>query len=285
MKKKSNPMITKSTHLIDGRHERPILMDIHHPETPNGNLVIFSHGYKGFKDWGFWEQVARYFAKEGFIFLKFNFSHNGGTPEQPIDFPDPEAFALNNFTKEMDDLQTVIDWVFEGKGGSTTTDFDGLHLIGHSRGGGIATLKSAEESRVRSVTSWAGVSDFKARFADEKTLAYWRSTGIIHIENTRTGQQLPHYYQFYEDFIANEERFTIKRAVQALSIPHLIIHGTQDPTVDLREAQALKSWNPQARLAVIEGADHVFGGGHPWESDRLPDPMETVVRTTLDFLM
>ena len=31
--------------------------------------------------------------------------------DQPIDFPDLEAFGNNNYTKELDDLRSVIDWV------------------------------------------------------------------------------------------------------------------------------------------------------------------------------
>ena len=61
-------------------------------------LVIFCHGYKGYKDWGAWDLVAERFAEEGYFFLKFNFSHNGGTVQNPIDFPDLEAFAQNNFS-------------------------------------------------------------------------------------------------------------------------------------------------------------------------------------------
>ena len=52
--------------------------------------------------------MAKEFAKDGFCFIKFNFSHNGGTVEQPIDFPDLEAFGNNNYTKELDDLESVI---------------------------------------------------------------------------------------------------------------------------------------------------------------------------------
>ena len=74
-------------------------------------IVIFCHGYKGFKDWGAWNLMAEAFAEAGFFFIKFNFSHNGGTVEQPIDFPDLEAFGNNNYTKELDDLESVIDWV------------------------------------------------------------------------------------------------------------------------------------------------------------------------------
>ena len=278
-------MITKTQYILEGKHERPIPLDLYLPEEHNGHLAVFCHGYKGFKDWGCWDLVAREFAGAGLSFVKFNFSHNGGTPEQPIDFPDLEAFALNNFTKEMDDLQTVIDWIFSDPDTSGKAQkIKGLHLIGHSRGGGIVTLKAAEEARTTTVTSWAGVSDFKARFADEQALAYWKTNGIIYVENSRTKQQLPHYYQFYEDFMANEERFTIKNAAASLEVPHLIVHGTQDPTVDLQEARALKSWNPEARLHVIEGADHVFGGKHPWDEAHLPEHLISAIKATLEFI-
>ncbi|THD69207.1 alpha/beta fold hydrolase [Robertkochia marina] len=273
-------MTIKQQHILDGIHGRPIPVDLHIPENHNGRTVIFCHGYKGFKDWGCWDLVAERFTAANFIFLKFNFSHNGGTISQPIDFPDPEAFALNNFTKELDDLNTVIDFTTS----AASINPKDLHLVGHSRGGGIVTIKTAEDKRVSSVSSWAGVSDFKARFADEKTLAYWKEKGVIYIENSRTKQQLPHYYQFYEDFIANEDRFNIRRATENLNVPHLIVHGTEDPTVNVKEAKALRSWNPEAQLQLIDGADHVFGGAHPWNSQHLPQHLNEVVDVTLRFL-
>lgn len=271
--------------VIDGPHGRPILLDLKIPENPNGQVIIFCHGYKGFKDWGCWNLVGSRFAGEQYTFIKFNFSHNGGTVEQPLECPDPEAFAQNNFTKEMDDLDTVINWITEEVSHiDETIRPEQLHLLGHSRGGGIVTLKASEDPRITSVSSWAGVSDFKSRFSDTKTIAYWKKTGVIYIENSRTKQQLPHYYQFYEDFITHEDRFNIQKAAKNLEIPHLIVHGTQDPTVDLQEAKAVKKWNPNAQLHIIEGADHVFGGTHPWNRETLPAHMAQAVDATLRFL-
>ena len=87
--------------ILDGRHSKPILADVFFKENNQPKkVVVFCHGYKGFKDWGAWNLMAEEFAKAGFFFIKFNFSHNGGTPEQPIDFPDLEAFGNNNYTKE-----------------------------------------------------------------------------------------------------------------------------------------------------------------------------------------
>ena len=47
---------------------------------------------------------------------------------------------------------------------------------------------------------------------------------------------MPHNYSFYEDFIKNEEQLTIQKAVRSLKIPQLIIHGTEDEAVSIKEA-------------------------------------------------
>ena len=103
-------MILKHNYIIEGEHQKPILIDTTQvPNKENLPVIIFCHGYKGFKDCGAWNLMANTFADAGFFFLKFNFSHNGGTIDQPIDFPDLDAFGNNNYTKELDDLESVIN--------------------------------------------------------------------------------------------------------------------------------------------------------------------------------
>lgn len=279
-------MIIKRNLVLQSQDKKPILYDVYRPkvETSSQPLVIFCHGYKGFKDWGAWHLVAQYFAEAGFCFIKFNFSHNGGTVEQPIDFPDLEAFARNNFSLELDDFDRILNSVENGNEYLPKTT-SSISIIGHSRGGGIAIIKASEDKRIQKVVSWAGVSDFKMRF-QEGTEAFksWKEQGVMEVENSRTKQQLPHYFQFYEDFKANESRFTIKRAVENLKIPLLIVHGDDDPTVSVEEAKALHSWNSNNTLEIIAGGDHVFGAKHPWEGESLPQELKKVVKTTIDFL-
>ena len=119
--------------IIQGKHSKPILLDFGYNATGvKKPVVVFAHGFKGFKDWGHFNKVMEYFIENDFAFLKFNFSHNGGTVEQPIDFPDLEAFGNNNYTKELDDLRTVVDWIVAT--GNEEIDADQIYLIGHSRG-------------------------------------------------------------------------------------------------------------------------------------------------------
>jgi uncharacterized protein len=272
--------------IIKGIHNKPILVDIFYNanNTPKP-ILIFCHGYKGFKDWGAWNVMAETLAKSGFCFIKFNFSYNGGTVKQPIDFPDLEAFGNNNYSKELDDLQTVINWVCENPELTTEADANNITLLGHSRGGGIVSIKAEEDSRIKNIISLAGVSDFKTRF-NEGSNAFnaWEQTGVKFVENGRTKQQMPHYFQFYKDFIKNENRLTIKQSVSDLKIPHLIIHGSDDTSVSVEEAKALHKWNPNSKLEIIESTNHVFGTSHPWGKDSLSEELQKVVDISIKFL-
>ena len=279
-------MIIKKNNILLSEAKKSIVYDVYfEPSSAPKPVVIFAHGYKGFKDWGAWGLVAEAFANAGFFFIKFNFSHNGGTVEQPIDFPDLEAFASNNYSIELNDINRVVDFIVSDNNFTKEINSEKINLIGHSRGGGIVLIHAEEDTRIDSVTTWAGVSDFKVRFQKgTQEFNNWLSSGITHIENSRTKQQLPHYFQFYKDFEANEQRLTISRAVLNLSKPQLIIHGTDDPTVPINEAIAINKWNPDSKLEIINEADHVFGSSHPWREKHLPQNLQQAVNFTITFL-
>src|SRR5690606_3008749 len=102
MQKIKPPLNIERNIIIENPATRNFLADAYFPESAEKlPLVIFAHGYKGYKDWGAWHLMAEKFAEAGFFFVKFNFSHNGTTLENPETFDDLEAFGHNNFSKEM----------------------------------------------------------------------------------------------------------------------------------------------------------------------------------------
>ena len=117
-------------------------------------LVIFAHGYKGYKDWGAWNLMAEKFAKNGFYFVKFNFSHNGTSLDNPSDFADLESFAHNNYSKELSDLNFVIEHFSQ----DNRVDAENITLIGHSRGGGISIIAASENSKIKNLITLASIS-------------------------------------------------------------------------------------------------------------------------------
>lgn len=277
--------ISKNIAVKSTTHQKPIVTDVFYKVNNQPKpIVIFCHGYKGYKDWGAWNLAAEYFAENDFFFVKFNFSHNGGTIENPIDFPDLEAFGQNNFIIELDDLEDVINWVTHNNSFSNEIDKNNITLIGHSRGGGIVTIKAAENKKVKHLITWSGVSDFGSRFPKSKELENWKEKGVAYILNGRTHQQMPHYYQFYEVFKQNEERLTIKNATKKLVIPHLIIHGTNDKVVLPIEAEHLHDWSSNSQLHFIKNMDHPLGCSQPWENESMPKHLATAVKLSSEFI-
>lgn len=280
-------VIKKHTNIpLPGKHGRPVITDVFYSDDGiNKPVLIFCHGYKGFKDWGGWNLMAEEFAKRGFLFVKFNFAFNGGTLEEPIDFPDLDAFGENTYTKELDDIDVLLDWLTSAEFPySDLADLTDIGLMGHSRGGGVIVIKAAEDRRIKKLITLASVSDLGDRFPKGKELDAWEQKGIAYIENTRTKQQMPHLFEFYEDFKLNEERLTISRAAKDLQIPVLIIHGTQDETVSIDDAYDLKKWIQNSELETLEGSDHVFEMVHPWDKDHLPEAVERIIEKVSNFL-
>ncbi len=266
-------------------HGRESVYDLRFFENSQSKpLLIFCHGFKGFKDWGHFNLIADEFCASGMIVLKFNFTFNGGTTNEVIDFPDLEAFAENNYMKELEDIHHIIHLVKTGD--IPLNNWNGeIYLLGHSRGGGMVTIAAFENENVSKVVSWAGISDCIARLPEEKEVLDWKLKGVKFILNGRTQQKMPMNYQFIESLLYNKNRISIEKASRNMNKPHLIIHGSDDSAVDKKEARIINSWNEKSEIEIIHGANHVFGGKHPWNDKYIPEHSKIAINRTLKFLL
>ncbi|MFA6087818.1 alpha/beta hydrolase family protein [Mucilaginibacter sp.] len=260
-------MIRKNFYTIPGAKGRGMLADITFDDAlPHAPLVIFAHGFKGFKDWGTHNLVANYFVQNGFRYLKFNFSHNGTTTDNPIDFADLIAFSDNTFSIELEDLNSVIDFAC---GGSYVPAVREVYLIGHSMGGGISIIKTAEDKRIKKLVTMASISSFYNLWPKQAE-AQWRLQGIMYMPNKRTGQNMPLKATILDDLEKNPDRLNILTKAADVKQPWLIVHGDDDTSVPLSHAQELHNAQPHSELIVIPGGDHTFGGAHPYPENTLP---------------
>jgi pimeloyl-ACP methyl ester carboxylesterase len=259
-------MIQQDHFTAPGAKDRGITLDItYDTENRNAPLVIFAHGFKGYKDWGTHNLVARHFAENGFRFLKFNFSHNGTTPYELNGLTDMESFSDNTFSIELADLKHVTDFVLSGSAFAPARE---VYLIGHSMGGGVAVIHTAEDSRIKKLVTMAAVANFRNLWprAAEKQ---WRLQGIMHFPNQRTGQQMPVKATLLDDLDNNPERLNIILRATEITQPWLIAHGDADTTVTLNHAEELYAAHPVAQLYIIAEGDHVFGAKEPWMEKNL----------------
>ena len=260
-----------------GSGNRESLFDLIIPMQFNGQLIIFVHGFMGFKDWGAWHLVQEYFTEKGFAFCKFNLSHNGGTVQNGVDFPDEESFARNTYSFEVNDIKCITNQIipyFE-----KTPE---IHLIGHSRGGGAALL-AAKEIGSKTLSLWASISSIASRFPANEALKKWEEDGIRYVENSRTKQALPQYFSLFQDFQENHKHLNIEIAARSLECAVSVYHGKQDKSIDLSEGRSLAKWL-NVDLFILENADHVFGAKHPWKENQLPIALKKLCLETCLFL-
>lgn len=269
-----------------GSENRKSPISIYYPKQgEKAEIVLFAHGFKGFKDWGHFPLIQQYIADKGFIVVAFNFSHNGGTVEEAIDFPDLDAFAKNTYQKEVEDVGHVLDWI---KGNNELyfagAEAEQIHIIGHSRGGGVALLAGSNYHEIKKVITWAAVADFVERLPNAEQLEKWKKNGVYFIKNGRTHQDMPMNYDFVETLLNFEKQLDIQRSVHSLEKPLLIIHGANDETVALENAERIKSWKKEAQLAIINECNHTFNGKHPWNTIELTKATLDALESSISFL-
>ena len=241
-------------------HGDVIRADIRSPtgRDPRTAIVV-AHGFKGFKDWGFFPLLSERLARDGHLVVSFNFSLNGTGPDL-VDFTDLEAFGRNTLSRELEDLRWMVDRTMAGKwsGGRAPAT---VGLLGHSRGGGTGIITAAEHRGVAALVTWAAVSTFQ-RWGEEH-IGDWTTRGVTYIANARTGQQMPLYRTLWDDLQANADRLDVTAAAAMVRVPWLIVHGEEDVTVPVAEARRLNEAGASSALRVISGSGHTFEAAHP----------------------
>ncbi|MBK9331495.1 MAG: dienelactone hydrolase family protein [Ignavibacteria bacterium] len=279
--------IIKKTYKIKNRHGDNLNTDIRYPSNADKDfklpVVILFHGFKGFKDWGCFPYMMEKITAEGFCTVAFNFSYNGTGDDKKdhSDFTRLDLFAKNTFSRELDDAGSLIDYLFENAG-ELNIDTDRITLLGHSRGGGTAILKAAEDKRINRLIVLSSVCNFD-RYSDVLK-SKWKGTGYFEVLNSRTNQVMRMNYTLIEDLEKNKERLNIQNAISRLEIPTLIIHGTQDITVDYSNAEDLfsRSNKELTSLKLIDNTGHTFGAVHPYEGSS--KALEEVISLIINFI-
>jgi len=277
--------INKVSLKIKNKTGDDLITDFRFPESGKEKLplVILCHGFKGFKDWGCFPYMMDRIAEEGNFAVSFNFSYNG-TGENDFDqsdFTRLNLFAENTFSRELDDLGSIIDYLFENKD-KYNYDTANVTLTGHSRGGGIAILKTAEDKRISKLVVLSSVCNFD-RYSDTLKKK-WKEVGYFEVINSRTNQMMRLNYTLIEDLIKNKERLDIQKAISEITVPVMIIHGAQDITVDYSNAEDLysRSDKEKTKLFLIENTGHTFGAVQPFEGTT--KALEEVLTLIEDFL-
>lgn len=277
----------KKSGSVSSSEDLPIYYDLYTPEPTDSSqtlpLIIFLHGFKGFKDWGAFPEACQELSEAGFAVLAMNFSLNG-VGESMTDFDQLSLFARQTLSQDLDDVGSVIDALkdgtIQGEGGQKIAR-EHLGILGHSRGGHTAVAAAAEYPEIACLVTWSAVANYNHRWSDEM-IADWEQKGVTEIKNGRTGQIMPVKKLVFDDAQANADRLMADRRAKEIELPALFVHSKGDAGVPYQDAEQLYNCcaSENKELLLMEDSGHTFDTSHPFDKEEFPDTFKQVVNKT-----
>ena len=222
-------------------HDRTVYGDAYIPETESFPLVIFSHGYNGYKD--DFKESAQYLMDNGVASITFTFCGSGGR--------DSSGFGTTNMTlfTEKEDLSALIDYAKQIKG------FNGsLYLLGGSQGGMVSAMAAEERA--------ADIKGMVLLFPGFCIPDDWNNT---HYPTSRypTPESIPESIDFWgvklgRNFVLTMRDLDIYANMADFRNPVLIMHGTNDTIVPVSYSERAAETYPNAELVIYNGEGHGF---------------------------
>jgi uncharacterized protein len=275
----------RAEHTVKGADAKIVTFDIaFKPSKIKKPVVLFCHGFKGFKDWGAYNLMADFMADLGVVFIKMNFSHNGVVASDLSDITDLDLFASNTISKELADIGAVLDWITDKENEyADQMDSNQIFVIGHSRGGATALFQTISDNRISKLALWAPVADLSIYATDND--GQWAKDGRKYIKNARTGVDMPMDYGFVLDYKENESKIDTKRNIAKMDKPLLLVHGTADEAVNIATTKIMYEFVKHSIFVELDDANHTFGAFHPYTAASLPEDLEIAAEESVEFFM
>ncbi|MBE6587466.1 MAG: alpha/beta fold hydrolase [Ruminococcaceae bacterium] len=217
-------------------------------------VILGVHGFAGDKESSVLRLLAEELSKSGTALVCFDFPAHGESPAAE------EGLTVKNCKK---DLLAAAEYIRERYPNAKKS------IFATSFGGYVSLLCRRELSdfafvlRAPAVTMPTVLLDTVLKISAED----FRSAGYVDCGFERK-ISLP--YGFFEELCCQEDLL-----LEDFHLPMLIIHGDRDGVVPLFHILEFSARHPEARLEVIEGADHRF---------KNPGETEKIVALTRNYL-
>ncbi len=247
------------------------------------SLFLFLHGFKAFRNWGFYPYLCEKVAEHDFISVRFDFSLSAVADGERLIYIS-ELFAQNTVSREIQDVQDFISALESQQIPIDYNNWDGkIVLCGHSRGAAIAILTANLSPRIKKLILLSPIASFD-RYSDrQKDL--WRRSGYVEFKLVHSQQKLRLNYSYLEDILLNADKFNLPKAISEVEQPILIIHGKQDLTVSTKEAYELAhnvKNKEHLRFLLLDKAGHGFNSAHPFDGTN--QMLEMLVVEVVNFI-
>lgn len=217
------------------------------PNKESKGTVILTHGITVEKnEGGFYRRLAKLLAENQLTSLRFDFRGHGESSGKLWEM---------TIKGEINDLSAAIS-LLKAEG------YKKIAIVGTSFGAGIAVLYAKKrQSTISSLTLLCPVLDYKRTFLEPETewaqewftpeaISKAKQTGKFNLDRFELGNAL------LEEF----HRYKPAEALLKLTVPTLIVHGTEDSMVPYSVAQYYGRKYRKGKFLSIKEADHGFEG-------------------------
>jgi pimeloyl-ACP methyl ester carboxylesterase len=213
--------------------------------------------------------------------LRFNFSHCGmannlATFDRGSNFDRLDLFERDTWGKQIEDLTNVAAATAAARiPGIDDADLPQV-FFGHSRGGVTALLTASRlgaggGGHAQPAGVVVAAAPARACSLDEAQKQQLGSVGYLESPSTRTGQMLRIGRRWLREIEREPQAFDPKIATERLACPLLIVHGSSDETVPVRDAHALRAAaGERAEFLVVPDAGHTFNASNPMPWQHVP---------------
>jgi len=202
-------------------------------------IIIQCHGFPS-DSHGNHLEYAEAFAKKGLTALRFDFSGCGESEGNNNDW------GVASFSE---DLKAVISYV-------KSIGFEDINVMAASYGGPVAIKVLFEDHSINKLVLRSpapDLTDMPNEFSTTKE--DWQKQGYVMYHRERTGEEFKLPYAMLEDAYEN----IMFEPAKSITAKTLIIHGSEDKIIPLKDSQKLAENIPGAILIVLDGADHSLG--------------------------
>lgn len=215
------------------------------PTDRNGNNMYMVNDHL--------KKLAQAISKEGIATFRYDKRSIGASKSDKVNETNLR------FTDYVEDAKAWIAYFRKDK------RFSKIVIIGHSEGSTIGALASIDADAFISI---AGPGRKADEILKEQLKAYPNIYGtaekiIDSLNQDFTVKQVPAplmslFRPSVQPYITSWFKISPIAAVQALSIPILVLQGSSDLQVGVKDAELLAAANKKARLSVIPNMNHIF---------------------------
>jgi pimeloyl-ACP methyl ester carboxylesterase len=202
------------------------------------------------------KQLAEGLAQKGIASLRYD--KRGVKASREISMPESEA-RIDHF---------VDDAVFWGEYLKISGRFGKLIIVGHSEGALIGSL-AAERLKADGFVSLAGAGRPAYEVLEEQFTAnapdYLPDARRI-MEHLKKGEladnitelMMPAFRPSIQPYVISWFKYNPAEIIGRLKMPVLVIHGTTDLQISVKDAELLAAANKNIRLNILDGVNHVL---------------------------